>query len=414
MSILGWKAKTANTHSGAAAVERSATAASGALGNTRTTFPVSESRRVERFALRENVQSLTSLERVKKCGRVPIAQAVTLRFDESVGRRAGYGGLHTCGSVWVCPVCSGKVAAYRKEEVTSVLEYAHQQGLHISMLTLTQRHHAGQSLRLLWDALANAWQAVISGRRWQEYKEQIGLVGYIKATEVTHGKSGWHTHLHVVVISENDPAVTPIFYQRKQGRAKQPYPLEVTTSAEFVANRWEKGLAKKGVDFIADKGGIDWKTAENFRAVGKYVAKLQSGTDGLAAETTLGGFKKARKGNRTPFQILADIIENGDEKDLKLWGEYERVSKGRRALTWSVGLRDWAHLEEELSDEEVAEQVPGGDIVAIFANADWKKVRSAGAAHLLDVVEQEGLCAAYKWLDLWKIPYRLFPVRKIE
>ena len=41
---------------------------------------------------------------------------------------------------------------------------------------------------------------------------------------------------------------------------------------------------------------------------------------------------------------------------MKLWGEYERVSKGRRALTWSVGLRGWACLEEELSDEEVAEQ----------------------------------------------------------
>lgn len=409
MSILERKTQTANPLSAAVAVERSGTAISGALGNTRATFPVKESRRVERFALRENVQSLTRLERVKKCGRVPIAQSVTLRFDDSLGRRAGYGGLHTCGSVWACPVCSAKVAAHRKEEVTKVLEHAHGQGLYISMLTLTQRHHAGQSLELLWDALAHAWQAVISGRRWQEYKEQLGLVGYVKATEITHGKSGWHAHLHVVFISENDPAVTPIFYQRKQGRAKHPYPLEVTTSAEFVANRWQKGLAKKGVDFIAHKGGLDWKTADNFRAVGKYVAKLQSGTDGLASETTLGGFKKARRGNRTPFQILSDIIENGEEKDLKLWGEYERVSKGRRALTWSVGLRDWAHLGEELSDEEIAEQVPGGDTVVIFANSDWKKVRSAGAAELLDVVENSGVSGAYEWLEYRHISYRLPP-----
>lgn len=133
----------------------------------------------------------------------------------------------------------------------------------------------------------------------------------------------------------------------------------------------------------------------------------------IAAETTLGGFKKARKGNRTPFQILADIIENGEEKDLKLWGEYERVSKGRRALTWSVGLREWAQLGVELSDEEVAEQVPGGDIVAIFTNQDWKAVRSAGAAHLLDVVEQGG-CQAYKWLDFWKIPYQIHSSESLE
>lgn len=414
MTILERKCISAKTTSGVADTERSEVSAAAALGNTRITFPVSNIGRVERFALRDGGQRFTHLERFKKCGRVPIGDGVTLHFNESSGRRAGLGGLHTCGSVWACPVCSGKVAAHRKDEVARVLEYAHQQGLFISMLTLTQRHHAGQSLDMLWNALSSAWQAVTSGRRWQEYKEQIGLTGYIKATEVTHGKSGWHTHLHVVVISEHDPAVTPIFHQRKQGRAKQPYPLEVTTSAEFVADRWAKGLAKKGVAFIAHKGGIDWQTAQSHKAVAKYVAKLQSGTDGLAAEATLGGFKKARRGNRTPFQILADAVENGEEKDLKLWWQYEKASKGRRALTWSVGLRDWAKLGDELTDEEIAEEEPGDGVIAIFRNADWRAVRSAGVTALLDVVEQNGIQAAYDWLREYSISYSLPPQREQE
>lgn len=398
MAILARKDESANPPSAAAAAERSGAAASGALGNTRITFPVSESGRSGRFHMRAGLHKLSSLDRVRKCGRVPVAQGVVLKVTEAERRYAGYGGLHTCGSVWACPVCSAKVAAHRKEEVTAVLEKAHRQGLFISLLTLTQRHHAGQALNHLWGGLSAAWQAVTSGRRWQEYKAQLGLVGFIKATEVTHGASGWHAHLHIVVISEKDPAVTPIFYQRKQGRAKQPYPLEVTTSAEFVANRWAKGLAKHGIDFIPHKGGIDWQTAANFKAVGKYVAKLQSGADGLAAETTLGGFKKARRGNRTPFQILADLLETGDEADARLWWEYEKVSHGKRALTWSNGLREWASLDAEKTDEEIAEEELGGEVVALFTNEAWKSVYNAGAAELLDVVEQLGVNRAYAWL----------------
>lgn len=188
----------------------------------------------------------------------------------------------------------------------------------------------------------------------------------------------------------------------------------MTTSAEFVADRWAKGLAKKGVAFIAHKGGIDWQTAQSHKAVAKYVAKLQSGTDGLAAEATLGGFKKARRGNRTPFQILADAVENGEEKDLKLWWQYEKASKGRRALTWSVGLRDWAKLGDELTDEEIAEEEPGDGVIAIFRNADWRAVRSAGVTALLDVVEQNGIQAAYDWLREYSISYSLPPQREQE
>lgn len=383
--------------------------ADGRLGNTRTTFPVKGSGRRYRYELRENAQRITKLARFKKCGRVPVGEGVTLKFSESSqGNHAGYGGLHTCGSVWACPTCSAKIAVHRKDEVGDVLQYAHEQGLYISMLTLTQQHHAGQSLQMLWDALAGAWQTVTSGRRWQEYRKQIGLAGYIKATEVTHGASGWHAHLHVVVLSEKDPLITPIFYQRKQGRAKQPYPEEITSSYDFIAERWAKGLAKKGVGFIAEKGGMNWQVAADFRAVGSYIAKLQSGAEGLAAEATLGGFKKARLGNRAPFQILADIFDKGEERDLRLWWEYETASHNRRALTWSQGLREWANLQAEKSDEEIAEEELGGEVLALFSNQQWKRLRAAGAVDLLEVTEKFSRASVYRWLDkngiLYSIP----------
>jgi hypothetical protein len=33
-------------------------------------------------------------------------------------------------------------------------------------------------------------------------RDRFGLVGYVRATEVTHGRSGWHPHLHVLLMTD--------------------------------------------------------------------------------------------------------------------------------------------------------------------------------------------------------------------
>lgn len=152
----------------------------------------------------------------------------------------------------------------------------------------------------------------------------------------------------MLVISERNPRITPIFYHHKQGRAGYPYPVEVTTAGAFIADRWKAALARKNVNFLAHRGDMDWQIAKSgdAKAVGQYVAKI-GGADSIAAEATLGQFKKARRGNRTPFQILADFIEAGDADDLALWHLWENVSRGKRALTSSHDLRKWTKMESE-------------------------------------------------------------------
>lgn len=383
------------------------------LGNTRKAFPASTPR-AERWALRDTLNDVSSLERVRKCGKVPIAN-VALRSGPR-GESPGYAGLSTCGSVWACPVCAAKIAAERRAEVAAVVERAIATGKTVSLLTLTQRHHRGQDLGDLWNALSHGWNKVTSGRRWQGFKDQLGLVGTVRSVEVTHGKHGWHVHTHVLVISEKDPSVTPIFWQRKQGRRRTPYPVEVQTSAEFVAERWAAGLAAHGVDFLKDRGGLDWETARDGHAAGRYVAKLGGAAEGeaqgakIANETTLGAFKRARGENRTPFQILSDFAATGDVDDLRLWHIWEKKSKGRRALLWSQGLREWAKLGKERSDEEIAEDERGDEVIAVFTNDAWRQLRQGGgAATLLDVVESGGPRAGLFWLNRHKIPYSLPP-----
>lgn len=373
-----------------------------ALGNTEVLRPVSAAdARDQRWFMRDRLRSFTKSIQTQRCGVASLGKGVALREGVGPDGKAGYSGLATCGSVWICPVCSAKIASSRKEDVSAVIEHALAEGVHVSMLTLTQRHHSGQRLAELWDGLIYAWDHVASGRRWEEFRAQMGWVGFVKATEVTVGANGWHTHLHVLCFTEEDVTSTPYIWQRKQGRARRPYPVEVSSAVDFIANRWEEALAKKGIDFIADKGGIDWETARDARSAGAYVAKIQgnSGGNDLAAEATLGGFKRARRGNRTPFQLLADIIEKADPADLKLWQEYEKASRGRRALTWSRGLRDWAALGRDKTDEEIAQEDLGGADVAVFNKEGWRKVREAGATTLLRVLEEGGRAAAYAWLD---------------
>lgn len=403
---------------GAAAEHAPACESGGALGNTLITFPVSKlvrSSRSIRYELREKLRRLTLVESIGKCGAVPVASRVALTYG---GGRSAYASLHTCGSVWACPVCSAKISAKRKTEVERVVGAATKANKFVSMLTLTQRHHQGQRLKDLWGGLSYAWNKVTSGRRWQEFRDQLGLTGYIRAVEVTHGEAGWHVHTHVLIISDNDPAVTPVIWQRKQGRARKPYPPEVYMPADFIASRWSSALATKGIDFIKDRGGLDWQTAKpgDEKTLGQYVAKLGvkavNPVDGISKEVTLGGFKKARNGNRTPFQILEDVFAYGLAEDVKLWHTWEQVSRGRRALNWSVGLREWAGLGAEKTDEQLAAEENEGEAVALFTGEEWKALRRAGSGDLLDIIDEHGLEAGYQWLQDHQISYETPP--KIE
>nr|AAN78123.1 Rep [Cutibacterium granulosum] len=392
-------------------------AAGDRLGTTRATFPVSDSPcrkpnegRRHRYEMRDGLRNpqVMPLERVRKCGAVPVSQRIALMAGHG---GAGYAGLATCGSVWACPVCAAKISAHRRDELARVVQVAVGLGFKVSMLTLTQRHHAGQDLAELWASLQSGWNAVTSGRRWQEFCAQLGVQGWVKAVEVTHGSHGWHVHVHVLVISKQDPTSvdTKIRHRRKQGRRRTPYPEEVQRPEDFIAERWSRGLRKRGVDFIAGSGGLDWQTADSGdeEALGRYVAKMNSSVDGLANEATLGGFKKARRGNRTPFQILEDFLDTGSETDLRLWRTYVSASHGRKALTWSKGLRDWAGMESEMSDEQVAAQDQCGEAVALFDHDAWRQIRTAGAAFLLDELELHGSEGVYAWLKKRRIHYEI-------
>ena len=96
---------------------------------------------------------------------------------------------------------------------------------------------------------------------------------------------------------------------------------------------------------------------------GLYIAKTQDGHS-PGNELARSDLKTGKAGHRTTFEILGEIADTGDLEWLSLWHEYEKVTKRHQAITWSKGLRKLLlGLEPERSDEELAAEEVGGELV---------------------------------------------------
>lgn len=152
--------------------------------------------------------------RIAACGRACVAEGGKVSVVVNEGGRASYRGLATCGSVWECPCCYAKIVQGRASECSAVLEDWH--GLdRVLMVTATVRHMAGHDLKLLRSRIADAWRAFARGAPWERLKRQLGIVGSVRALEVTHGPNGWHPHLHIAWLVKERPDKREFLATRK-------------------------------------------------------------------------------------------------------------------------------------------------------------------------------------------------------
>lgn len=329
-------------------------------------------RKEKRYALRTVQWDVSTLERCRKCGRVPMGQSVGLRIE---GERAGFSGLTTCGSAWSCNVCASKIAVHREHELFTVLQWAVEQKKTAAMVTVTAAHSLFQRLDFTWDGMTRAWARMTKGRPWRRLVEEYQLDGWARITEVTRGEvNGWHPHFHVPMVLD--------------GRWT---PQQVEQLGEAIWPLWVSALEKEGLRALRGPGlDIRASTEDVAEGLSKYLVKS------LSVEATHGHAKEGRTGSRTPFQILADFQKTGDADDLALWHEWERVSRGRRQITWSQGFREMAGLAAEQTDEEIAEQTIDGEDVMVFDLDTWRQIAPQQVGLLL-AAEQFGLVGARAW-----------------
>lgn len=186
--------------------------------------------------------------------------------------------------------------------------------------------------------------------------------------------------------------------------------------------RWARGLVAAGLE-APQRIGQDWHfvTGANAAAqVGEYLSKLADPAPATDAAAPLGlelthsmpGRSAQGHGTRPTWALLDELVATGDADALTRWHEWERVSKGKRQVGWSKGLRDrFAPEVEELSDDEVVSAEVGteDDAIVRWSGPQWRAfvAEPERIVSLLEMTERAGRPGALALLDAWGVEYEL-------
>lgn len=359
------------------------------LPNPQTEDEVIRARRDRRYAQRDFLAHFSTLRRVRTCGRLPIEREAPVEVCRGDGL-AYYRNVQRCGSVHACPVCAPKIKHGRAGEIEQGLRTHFERGGGAYFVTFTMRHRMGLRLALMLEVLSTCFTGLLRGRNWQDDRQAFGIVGTIRSLEFTHGDNGWHPHLHVLILTTAplDPRVAHVLRER-------------------LSLRWRRLLGYAGFEANDRNGTLMVPVLAEEAAMAAYLTKVYDERS-IGLEVGRGDLKLARWGNRSPWAILADAVENGDGDDLALWREYEQASRGRRAVQWSQGLRALLLPVEqvEVTDEALAEEAVGGDVIATIRYSAWQAMRKHRGALLavLRAAERHGEAGVYEALDRYEQP----------
>lgn len=324
---------------------------------------------------------------------------IGVHWDGEADSPAHYSGLERCGSIWACPVCAGVIRATRAEEIERAAVQHAAAGGGLVFVTLTMRHGISDELATTLDAALDGWRRMIRGKAWNKFKDAWGINGYVRAVEITYGDSnGWHPHVHALLFTDE-----PL----NEGNAE--------LMKWQMTPRWQRYVTERGGGMPSDDRAVDVRIATDAAAqLAAYLSKVQD--DGsakgkpvghLGAEVARSDMKRGRKGgkelrHRTPFELLdtdpSDEIES--LWDEALWRQYHESTLGRRAITWSKGLKDRFDLDEK-TDEEIIDETESADRLMRVKADDYRTATRQApltAARVLELVEHGDTAAAYELL----------------
>lgn len=339
-------------------------------------------RRLERWAMQAGARALLPDERVAWCLRrvVPGHSSVDVWFADLV-QRAHYKNLIVCGSVWQCPICAAKISERRRVELTTALDRS--KDLDVALCTFTLHHDRRDKLPDLVTDLLQSHHRLNQGKAWQRIKSDYGIVGSIRALEVTHWINGWHPHLHIA------------FFAR-DGCDWQGFGDEMRA-------RWLTSLEKHGRR-ADDEHGFNLSSRRGDLAA--YVAKW--GHDPKPNRWTIEHelTKAASKlggafGHRTPTQLLADYALHQDRAAGNLWKQFAVTFKGKRQLWWSHGLRKLLGLDIEQTDEQIATATDEPSrLLAQLSLAQWRVILAHDArGELLEIASAGEIAPIWEFVN---------------
>lgn len=297
-----------------------------------------------------------------------IGQSVGIMHDGT--RPAGYTGIERCGSVWACPHCGAVIRAGRAAEIEHAATEHQKTGGELLFFTGTARHHRGDDLATTLDALAAAWRKMTGNRPWKRWKKELGISGYVRATEITYGNNGWHPHAHIL-----------LFLDEKIGAEK------LNEFRAWLFDAWATAVEKAGGKRPTAQGLDLQRVDKKGKVLARYLSKVQDEKKttrwGVGAEMARGDLKQGReKTSLTPFDLLDSDSDIPEEERGRLWREYYAATYRKNALTWSRGLKQ-RYAVEEREDEDILDEAESTNPVWRTSARSYRAARHAAPGDLL-------------------------------
>lgn len=341
--------------------------------------------RIQRFILQSVSRKFLPMSRTNNCLRLRQGSKQIQVWQSTEHKTTSYSGLQTCGSVWACPVCSAKIAERRRVEIMAAMSAHKAAGGCVNLLTLTAPHQRTDVLRDLLYKQSEALKFLFKDRSVKNIFAEMGVIGQIRALEVTHGRksdhnNGWHPHYHFLLFCGSGVDLVRFDASQMMDWATRLY------------LRWASCCERAGLGTPSFAHGL--KLDDGSKAA-KYVSKW-----GLEDEMTKGHTKKALHGE-TPFDFLRAYLEDANDKQAgALFKEFAETFKGKRQLHWSAGLKKRFAIGES-SDEELASKME--DYAALLGTItleQWRDVlKVEGRGNLLYVASTGGWDAVTVYLD---------------
>lgn len=295
-----------------------------------------------RLAVAREALAGTEYDRQAKCLHTRIAApGAGVTLHRAADGRTWVGGVARCGH-WTCPACGVARARRAAAELGATLARHLGGGFYHDawMLTLTVPHYAGDAAADLVAGLYSAARLFFRGRTWARFRRRWGVVGVVRALDVTikPDGTGTHPHFHVAVLA-------------RKAAASVWQPLRGMTATE--RETWLEDVCKTE---LADAwaaavlaAGFRPKSLETLRQVG---AQLQPGDRvgsylagwGLDDETTGAPLKK-----RSHLALLDD----GGDFARHMYYVWRDAVEGRQ---WLSGMAD-ARAAVGVTDDDVAAHV---------------------------------------------------------
>lgn len=351
--------------------------------------------RAARFSAQSSAGKLLAKEvtprgtqwRVTGCVRRKIGAEVGVMYSAKA-KRAHFGGLMVCGSVWTCPPCAAKVSERRKLEVVQATDMHKAAGGGLYMVTCTTSHKRSDDLADWLARFSDARERMRRQRGYRELLATLGYVGSVRALEVTYGDAnGWHPHEHGLWLVAKPLTTRQLAFMRSK-----------------LFELWRDACAAAGLPLPNRKAGVNVVLAES---AAEYVAKFgREPRWGVGSEMAKQHTKAGRVARMTPFDLLRRYHDGSDDGSHKRFGAlfvvFAKAFFGKRQIVWSRGLKE-AFGIVQASDEEIAvEEADDAVELVRITSMQWRCVlhqRSDVRQIILERAESGGVQAVQAYLS---------------